>query len=67
MENGVDWTYSPSSLTTMGTILDGDVPCQTPEIQMLATPLEYALVRRIADVEPRGALRLLRPPLNAAS
>ena len=43
MENGVDWVYPPGSLTAMGTILDRDVPFQTPEMQVLAHTTGYAL------------------------
>ena len=52
MQNGVDWVYPPGSLTAMGTILDRDVPCQTPEMQMLAHTTGYALdAAHRADVE----------------
>ena len=52
MASGVDWVYPPDSLSATGKILDRDVPCQTPEMQMLAHTTGYALdAAHRADVE----------------
>ena len=36
MTNGSQWIYPRGSLAATGTILDREVRCQTPEMQMLA-------------------------------
>jgi len=68
MESGVDWVYPPGSLTAMGTILDRDVPCQTPEIQLLAQTTGYALdAAHRGDVDALAKrFDLLLPPFDSA-
>jgi hypothetical protein len=52
----------------MGTILDRDVPCRTPEMQMLAHTTGYALdAAHRADVEAFAKrFDLLLPPFDSA-
>jgi hypothetical protein len=68
MQNGVDWVCPPGSLCATGRILDRDVPCPTPEMQMLAHTTGYALdAAHRADVEALAErFDLLPPPFDSA-
>lgn len=43
MEDGGEWRYPRGALLGTGTILGREVPCQTPEMQLLAHTTGYAL------------------------
>ena len=43
MEDGTPWLYEPGSLDGIGTVLDREVPCLTPEQMMIEHATGYAL------------------------
>jgi lincosamide nucleotidyltransferase A/C/D/E len=43
MEDGRPWLYEPGAFDGIGTVLDRDVPCLTPEMMMIEHATGYAL------------------------